>query len=104
MRSAMAIPPTSIRGNLELKSPFGDLERQQAWCEQMAMTQYEDDLMAQLEEEKRRERQEAIDEALTEYSQMEKDIWLTGRDIEREELELAARLEEMAQMIRSRYE
>lgn len=80
------------------------LLQQQARCEHMVMTQYEDDLMAQLEEEKRREQQDAIDEALTEYSQMEKDIWLTGRDIEREELELASRLEEMAQMIRSRYE
>lgn len=87
--------PESIRGNLSL---------QQAWCEHMVMTQYEDDLMAQMEEEKRREREEAISTALEEYNNMEKDIWLTGRDVEREELELAARLEEAAQMIRSRYE
>lgn len=95
MNSALMVPPPSIRGNLSL---------QQAWCEHMVMTQYEDDLMAQMEEERRRERDEAIQTALEEYNNMEKDIWLTSRDIEREELELAARLEEAAQMIRNRYE
>ena len=78
--------------------------QQQAWSEVMAYQEYKDEHdLAEWAEYVYRERNDALCDAMESLEELEADRFLTSPSREREDLELAARLREVANLLEKKW-